>query len=182
MANIVADNVGVKRPSGSNVPTSTSYPSLSQASTPKYAYSLKVGVLIGDGFQAREVKNTLKFLEDQGVFLVIVSSHLGSITGDDGSKLKVDETFLTTSPYLLDSLYVVGGRSSNQDDFSYELQDYINVAYRHYKPIGVASSGEAYIHSSKQNNLAGVVFAKDNPNFSKDFLAAIAEQRFWDRT
>lgn len=182
MANIVADNVGVNQPSGTNVPVSTSYPSLSQASTPKYAYSLKVGVLLGNGFNTNEVKNTLKVLEEYGVFVVIVSSHLGTVTGNDGTKLKVDETFLTTSPYLLDSLYVVGGSSNIQDLFNYELHDYVNVAYKHYKPIGIATNGEAYLQTSNQNNLAGVVFAQNNPNFSKDFVAAIAHQRFWDRT
>lgn len=33
MASIVADNIGVNRPSGSNVSVSTSYPSLSQSNT-----------------------------------------------------------------------------------------------------------------------------------------------------
>ncbi len=181
MATIVADSVGVNRPSGTNVPTSTSYPSLSQTSTPKYAYSLKVGVLIGNGFNANEVTNTLKALEQYGVFVVIVSNHLGTVTGDDGTKLQADETFLTTSPYLLDSLYVVGGSSKNQEHFNYELKEYINVAYRHYKPIGVASTGASYFQTTENNNLAGVVFAAKDPDFERNFVTAIAHQRFWDR-
>src|SRR5699024_5546142 len=43
MAHFIADNVGVKRPSGTNVPVSTSYPSLSILNTPYYAYTQKVG-------------------------------------------------------------------------------------------------------------------------------------------
>lgn len=182
MASIVADNVGVNRPSGNNVPVSTSYPSLSQASTPKYAYSLKVGVLIGDEFNGNEVNNVLKALEEAGVFVVIVSDTLGTVTGNDGSTLKVDETFLTTSPYLLDSFYVVGGNAKNEGKFAYDIQDYVSVAYKHYKPIGVASNGQSYLHPSEENNLEGVVFANNNPNFNEDFISAIAHQRFWDRT
>ncbi|WP_200805806.1 catalase [Edaphobacillus lindanitolerans] len=181
MADIVADNVGVSRPDGTNVPVSTSYPSLSQAGTPKYAYSLKVGVLVGNGFNADEVAGTIKALEEHGVFVVVVSDKLGTVLGDNGMKLTVNETFLTTNPYLLDSLYVVGGSSSNQNQFNYEVKDYIRVAYNHYKPIGIAEAGRAYLEASNENNLAGVVFASNNPDFAKEFVAAIAHQRFWDR-
>ncbi|MDS9473188.1 catalase [Sporosarcina pasteurii] len=181
MATIVADNIGVNRPTGDHVPVSTSYPSLSQASTPKYAYSLKVGVLVGDGFNGSEVTNTLNTLKKYGVFVVIVGATLGTVTGDDGTKLKVDETFLTTSPYLLDSIYVVGGSAKNMERFNSDIMNYINVAYKHYKPIGVGSNGQSHIHATDRNNLAGVVFAKDNPNFGEDFVAAIGQMRFWDR-
>src|SRR5699024_8310015 len=62
MANIIADNIGVERPSGSQVPVSTSYPSLSQYNTPSYAYTQKVGVLIGNGFNGNDVSNVLNYL------------------------------------------------------------------------------------------------------------------------
>ena len=111
MASIVADNIGVNRPSGSNVPVSTRYSSLSQASTPKYAYTQKAGVLIGDGFNGNEVTHVLNHLQQCGVFVEIISERLGTVSGSDGTTLKVDKTFLTSSPYLVDSLYVVGGSS-----------------------------------------------------------------------
>ncbi|WP_047986411.1 catalase [Ornithinibacillus californiensis] len=181
LATIVAENIGVKPPSGSHVPISTSYPSLSQYSTPSYAATQKVGVLIGEGFNGGEVKQVLNFLQQNGVFIEIVSERLGMISGSDGSKLKVDQTFLTASPYLYDTLYIVGGISKNQDVFNANITDYIQVAYKNYKPIGVAASGQSLLQPSSKNNLAGVVYAANNPNFGKDFLAAIAQQRFWNR-
>lgn len=181
LANIIADNLGVKRPSGTNVPVSTSYPSLSQANTPKYAYTQKVGVLIGDGFNSNEVNNVLNTLERYGVFVVIISETLGTVTGSDGSELKVDETFLTSSPYLVDSLYVVGGSANNQRKFNADVTEFVHVAYGHYKPIGVATTGESFIQSSAGNNLAGVVFSANNANFGEDFVSAIAQMRFWNR-
>ncbi|GGN53447.1 catalase [Oceanobacillus indicireducens] len=181
LANIIADNLGVNRPSGTNVPVSTSYPSLSQANTPKYAYTQKVGVLIGDGFNSNEVNNVLNTLERYGVFVVIISETLGTVTGSDGSELKVDETFLTSSPYLVDSLYVVGGSANNQRKFNADVTEFVHVAYGHYKPIGVATTGERFIQSSAGNNLAGVVFAANNANFGEDFVSAIAQMRFWNR-
>lgn len=181
MASTVADNIGVDRPSGSNLPISTSYSSLSQASTPKYAYSLKVGILIGDGFNSNEVIRTIQVLQEYGVFVVIVSETLGAVTGADGTTLDVDETFLTTSPYLLDALYVVGGTFKNQEKLHQDMMNYVQNAYTHYKPIGVASSGRSFIQTIDENNLAGVVFANNDPNFGEEFVSAIAEQRFWNR-
>lgn len=182
LAYIVADNIGVDRPKGTHVPVSTRYPSLSQANTPRYAYTQTVGVLIGNGFNGQEVTNVLNFLQKNGVFINIVSETLGTVTGADGAQLKVDKTFLTTSPYLVDSLYVVGGQSKNEAKFHQDITDFVNTAYKHYKPIGVATTGQSFIQPSKSNNLAGVVFAANNPNFGKDFVSAIATQRFWNRT
>ncbi|WP_062106272.1 catalase [Bacillus niameyensis] len=181
LAYIVADNIGVARPSGTHVPVSASYPSLSQYSTPRSAYTQKVGVLIGNGFNGNEVTNVLNVLQQSGVFVVIISETLGSVTASDGTKLKIDETFITTSPYLVDALYVVGGNSRNEMKFRSDVTEYVNEAYKHFKPIGVASTGQPFIQPSENNNLAGVVFSNNNPNFGEDFVSAIAQQRFWDR-
>ena len=182
LASIIADNIGVMRPSGTHVPVSTSYPTLSQATTPKYAATQKVGVLIGNGFNGQEVTNALNFLQKNGVFIEIISEKLGTVTGVDGTVIKVDKTFITASPYLVDSIYVVGGNTSYQAKFELDVIDFVHNAYRHYKPIGIASTGQGYIQASENNNLAGVVFAANNPNFEKEFVTAIAQHRFWDRS
>ncbi|MFS0646205.1 catalase [Siminovitchia sp. 179-K 8D1 HS] len=181
MACIVADNIGVDRPSGTHVPVSTSYPSLSQYNTPKYAYTQKVGVLIGNGFNGNEVTNALKELEKYGVFVVIISETLGTVTGADGKKLKVDETFLTTSPYLLDSLYVVGGSPKTKAEFRSNIKKFIRVAYEHYKPIGVATTAEPYFQALGIGTSPGVIYTANNPDFGNEFVSAIAQQRFWNR-
>lgn len=181
MACTIADNVGVQHPEGTNVPVSTSYPSLSIANTHSYAYSQKVGVLIGNGFNGKEVAYVLDTLKQNGVVVDIVSETQGMVTGADGTEIEVDDSFITMSPYLLDALYVVGGKTQNQANFNQQVAYFVNVAYRHYKPIGVATMGESYIQTSKTNNLAGVIFAANNPNFGKDFVSAIAQQRFWNR-
>lgn len=182
LACIIADNIGVRQPSGTNVPVDTVYPSLSQANTPKYPYTQKVGVLIGDGFNGQEVMQVLNFLESNGVFIDIISERLGNVTGTDGTQIKVNQTFITGSPYLVDALYVVGGTSKYPAKFMQDVSDFVHNAYKHYKPIGVGTSGQSFIQQSQNNNLEGVVFAANNPNFNQDFLNAITQQRFWSRT
>ncbi|TRM12595.1 catalase [Lentibacillus cibarius] len=181
MATVIADNIDVNPPSGGNVPVSASSPALNMENTPHYAYTQKVAVLIGNGFDGREVCSVLDTLRHCGVFVDIISEKLGTITGADGAKLEANKIFTSTYPVLFDSLYVVGGRSEGEAKFEQNIMHFVNEAYRHYKPIGVATTGQRYIQASKDNNLAGVVFAANNPNFGDDFVSAIAQQRFWHR-
>src|SRR5699024_2107818 len=182
MATAIAENIGVSPPKGSHVPVTASSPALSTANTAFYAYTQKVGVLIDDGFNGEEVRSTLDYLHHWGVFIEIISEKLGTVTGADGTKIEVGETFTATYPVLYDSLYVVGGRPDYEAKFAQDVMHFVNMAYKHYKPIGVATTGQGYIPTSKKNNLAGVVFAASNPNFDEEFVSAIAQQRFWDRT
>ncbi|WP_425435900.1 catalase [Oceanobacillus senegalensis] len=182
LATVLAEKLGVNPPKGSHVPVEASYPSLSQLNTPHVATTQKVGVLIGNGFNGREVKNMLNTFKQKGVFMDVISEHLGFVTGSDGTKIEVNETFLTKYPVLYDSLYVVGGKAQNQARFMQDVQEFVFKAYKHFKPIGVATTGQSFILTSKDNNLAGVVFAENNPNFEQDFITAIGKQRFWNRT
>lgn len=182
MATIIAENVGVKPPTGQHVPVTASSPAVSQANTPHYPHTLKVGVLMANGFNGSEVKRVLDTLEQNGVFIKIVSDKLGTLTGADGTTIKVDETFVSTHNVLYDALYIVGGRTLNQAAFDIHVANFISGAYKHYKPIGVATHAQSYIQASENNNLAGVVFAVNNPNFGEEFVSAIATRRFWNRT
>ncbi len=182
LATVIADAVGVNRPEGQQVNVSASSPALSQASTPRYPNTLKVGVLIGNGFNGREVKAVVKTLMNHGVAVDIIGEHLGSLTGADGMKVMLNETLVTTSPVLFDSLYVVGGKAKNQAKFEKEIEEFINEAYRHYKPIGIASTGEAIFKKSDAKPGPGIVIASaSGADFPMDFIQAITQQRFWDR-
>jgi catalase len=181
LANTVADYIGVERPKGTHVQVSTNYPSLSQSNTPPSAYTQRVGVLISNGFDGKEVSEVLNVLEENGAFVDMVSDKLGTVTGTDGTKLKVNLTFIASSPYLFDSLYVVGGESNHQTIFNENVSEFVYVAYKHFKPIGIASTGESYLQKSEKINPEGVVFASGNQNFGNEFINAVAQQRFWNR-
>lgn len=181
MACIIADNIGIERPKGTNVPVTESSPAISMANTPHYANTQKVGVLIGNGFDGREVRQVLSTLRRNGVFVEIVSQKLGTASGDDGTQLEVDGTFKNKYSVEYDSLYIVGGRAENQMKFNQDIMEFFYDAYKHLKPIGIATTGRQYIKESSNNNFDGVVFATNNPNFANDFVSAIAKQRFWNR-
>ena len=78
MATTIADGVGVNRPTGEQVNGNASSPALSQANTTRVPYTLKVGVLIGNGFNGAEVEATVKTLRKYGVTVDIVGEKLGT--------------------------------------------------------------------------------------------------------
>lgn len=181
MANKIADNLGVNRPTGKQSQVTSSSPALSQENTIKVPQTLKVAVLIGNDFNLPEVEMTIKTLRQYGVDYTIVSEKLGTIRSSDGQKVRVNEPFLTTAPVLFDSLYVVGGTATNQAKLNSDIIDFINEAYKHYKPIGIATSGVPYFNASNAKAGPGIAFASSNPEFRKEFVNIIAQQRFWNR-
>ncbi|MFJ7950907.1 catalase [Lysinibacillus sp. NPDC096418] len=181
MATIIASNVGVNKPVGEQINVTLSSPALSQANTVKLPQTLKVGVLIGDGFDGTEVNNVLKVLTKYGVRYSIIAERLGAIKSKDGVQLTATETYQTTDSVLFDALYVVGVKADNQAKFNQDIQIYINQAFRHYKPIGVATTGVPFFSASNAKLGPGIVIATGNADFGKKFVDAIAKQRFWDR-
>lgn len=180
MAKAIAKNIGVKTPEASHVPIENSVPSLSMQHTIFTAKTQKIGVLIGDNFDDDEVTNVLDKLLKEEVTIEIINDKLGSIKGKNGKEIEVDKTFLTTHPTLFDSLYIVGGQTDDQNKFDDQIHDFSSSAYKHYKPIGVASTGQAYNPAPKKG-VDGVIVANGNSDFAEDFAAAIAKHRFWNR-
>ncbi|NLP18911.1 MAG: catalase [Firmicutes bacterium] len=176
----IAEHVGVNPPRGSHVNVTAKSPVISEANTIYSPATQKVGILVGDGFDGPEVKKVIDALNQNLVFFDVISERLGPIVGTDNTELEANKLFITTSPVLYDSLYIVGGNARDQSKFSLEIMSFLNLAYKHYKPIGISKGAESYME--KTGNLAGVIFAQDSPNFADEFLAAIAKQRFWERT
>lgn len=179
MASQIAKDIGVDPPSGTQVDNTESSPVLSMTNSICSAKTRKVAVIIADGFEDVEVKSVLDAFDQNQVFYEIISDKLGTLTGTNGATLEVNKTFITVHPVLFDSYYIVGGSTDNQMKFDKCVMEFIHLAYKHYKPIGIASTANSYIESIK--SLSGVVLSTDSSNFIDEFIAAIAKGRFWDR-
>lgn len=182
LATIVADAVGVEAPDVDEVSeVKQASPALSQESTPKLAKTRKIGVLIGNGFIGEEVKRTINALLEEGVVVDIISEKLGHLRGDNELGVEVDETFLTVHLVLYDGLYIVGGEVGNQKKFENDIVNFINEAYEHYKPIGIATTGKSLFEKSNGQTGPGIVSNSETSNFDKLFIEATAVHRHWDR-
>ncbi len=181
LAATLAQMCGAGQPSGNQVAESRSSPALSMANTVYSAMTQRVGVLIANGFDDQEVKATLDALEQGGAFVHVISDRLGPLTGSGGMAIEPDETFTTAHPVLFDAYYIVGGTSEQQKAFDAYVAEYFRQAYKYFKPIGVASTAQAYLQLSEHNEPHGVLNARDGADFPQHFAAAVAKQRFWDR-
>ncbi len=178
MATQIAENVGVNPPKTKQVKTEQSYPSLSQLNSPHSPMTQKVGVLVGNGFNGKELKKTFDTLSKNGVIIEVISEKLSPVKGNDGSELVPDKSFLTSHPALYDAIYVVGGTSGNQMMFDQHIHDFVRMQFMHLKPIGVATGQEDFI---SKKDAPGIVSAADNADFPTQFVDAITKKRFWDR-
>ena len=110
MAAQIADSVDAN-PQRNPVNTTASSPVLSEANTIYSPATLKVGILIGDGYDSQEVNAVMEALKQNGVFFDVISEKLGQVTGSDNTKIEVNKAFIATSPVLCDAYYVVGGNA-----------------------------------------------------------------------
>lgn len=181
-AGMLAENIGVEPSQNTHVENEKSYPSLSQLNSPHSVMTQKVAVLIGNGFDGEEVQGTLEAFAQNGVVYELIGEKLGAVSCSKGNEFEIDKSFLTVHPVLYDAIYVVGGNAQNQLLFDQHVSDFVRMQYMHMKPIGDAAGGVQYLLNTEDNNMDGVVVAEENADFANQFINAIAQKRFWDRT
>ncbi|MDW0115017.1 catalase [Sporosarcina saromensis] len=182
LATAVAEAVGAEFPTDveESQVTETS-PALSQLTTAKLPNTRKVAVLIGKGFDGEEVESVVNACVEAGMTVDVVSDKFGVVYGKNDLAVEVDETFLTVHSTLYDAIYVVGGEADNMKKFTMDTVEFINEAYKHYKPIAVASTGKTFFEASDAEEGPGVIIGEDSSKFGKAFVDAVAAHRHWDR-
>jgi catalase len=198
LAKQIAVGIGVPAPTKPvNQNHGQSSAALSQESLAvKTAKGRKVAVLAADGVDAEQVMAFKQALTEAGAQVQIVSKYLSPIKGKAGQELPVDKTFLTGASVMFDAVYVPGGAESiaalkvNNDAIQF-----IDEAFRHYKPIAATGEGVELLKESKIQGVMfseralqdeqGVITAKATSDLSKaatSFVEAVAQHRFWTRT
>ncbi len=181
LARAFAKEIGAKPPKSGGSTITKSSPALSQENTPKAAHTRRVAVIITNGFNGRDIKYVLEAMKANGMQPEIISETLGKVTGNDGTILEVDHTFLTTDSVLFDAVYIVRGSSESQR-FNRQVADFVYEAFNHYKPIGATHDGKGWLETEEMSQSVGVVMADDLERFVAEFVQAVAAHRHWQRT
>ncbi|MDD4347020.1 MAG: catalase [Desulfitobacteriaceae bacterium] len=180
LATKVAENIGVNPPQNQTEPKLTKVsPALSQENTIKKLDTLKIAVILADGFQGNIIE-TLALLRSKKLDIEIISDKLGMVKGTDNRELEVQHTFLTVSSVLFDAVLAVGGSNLNQK-FDQDATNFVKEAFMHYKPIGAIYAGEKWLQENNLTNGIGVVVNSNNRKFTGQFLDSISAHRHWDR-
>lgn len=207
LAKAVASWIGVAEPdadmqtaqtttfNGKAVETS---PALSMEQPPTGSIaSRKVAILVADGVNEADVTAVKTALIAQGAVCDVIAKMLGSVTGATGGKVAVDKSAITVDSVMYDAVFVPGGaKNAAALKTMPKALYFIAEAYGHYKPIAAAGDG---VDVLKQANLLAVNFSTGTDgavtdlgvvssageagggDFTKQFIAAIAQHRFWDR-
>jgi catalase len=179
LAATFAEAIGAEPPAGKESEVTKSSPALSQLNTKKNPSTRKVGVIVGNEINGKEVSTVLKALKAKGIQAEVISDKLGKPMASDGTELEVMHTFLTASSVLFDAIYLAGG--STDAKFKKNALHFINEAYAHYKPIGATHEGALLLKEAELMDDTGVVSSDDTNDFAERFTDAISAHRHWDR-
>ncbi|WP_342536565.1 catalase [Sporosarcina sp. FSL K6-3508] len=178
----VAQAVGVNAPKNAEQSdVRKASPALSQENKAKLPDTRKVAVLIADQFDETILEPIIKTSLDAGMSIHIISEKFGTLTGKGGSTVVVDETFLTVHSVLYDALYVAGGQAQQQNKFEKDVADFVNEAYMHYKPIGIAPTAKALFEKTQAKPGPGILLDLTVSGDGKQWVNTVAEHRFWNR-
>ncbi|WP_270180013.1 catalase [Alkalihalobacillus sp. CinArs1] len=180
LATSVAQNIGAEAPREGGSDVTKASPALSQINTKFEPDTRKVGVIVDDGFNGKELIAVLDELKEQGIMPELISDKLGVKKGNDGAEAEIDHTFLTSESVLFDAIYAVGGDNENKA-FYQKANYFINEAFSHFKPIGGTHEGAKWLENNNMRGSAGVVVGDNPEDFAKEFANAVAKHRHWDR-
>ena len=150
-------------------------PALSQENTVKKPDTLKLAVLVSSEADMTEVGNIIKPLEANGIYINIISEKLGYLELD--KKREIVESFSTADMVLFDALYLAG-MNDLDNKFKADVQQFLDDAFTHFKPIIVASDSEDFISKERLEEPGLIKVASFE---EKDILDGITMMRYWER-
>ena len=168
-------------------------PALSMANLKKNTIQTRmVAVLAADGVDDAEMNKMLNALVKEGAKYKIIAPKLGTITGTSGKKIKVDESFLIATSVVYDAVYIPGGEVSvNALIQEADALHFAEEAYKHCKPLAAGQSARDFLQYTYIGNKMeeenydaaadGVIIGSGKNTFSKLFIDAIKQHRFWER-
>ncbi|WP_044198121.1 catalase [Dyadobacter tibetensis] len=162
--------------------------------------SRQIAILAADGVDLPSLEALKTYLEKVGAVCKIVAPRLGFIKGANSGEMEIDMSLLTGASVLFDAVYVAGGKQSVAAlKKEADAIRFVNEAYRHCKAIAIAGDATAFMEETCIKG-TGVVSPENTKNLAAqgvfvmpigdstvgmepvDFVQAIAQHRFWNRT
>lgn len=149
----------------------------------------KIAFLCADGVNDDSLNSMIKALEKEGGLPQIIAPHSGYIKTSKGTDVKVTHGYNTSGSVLFDAIFVPSGESIETLKMEADAVKFLNEAYKHCKPIALDGNGVelaefTYFSDRMKANMESqgiVVGEKPSSAFSKRFIKAIGEHRFWNR-
>ena len=158
-----------------------------------------IAALVAPGVAGRELIAVRKALEADGAKVEIIAPALGTVATSDGTSLEATKSLLTVKSVLFDAVLVPGGAESVETlAADPDARDFVDEAYKHFKPIGALGDGVELLRAAgideemlgspeRRNGKAGGRFGvvlgggSDARGFVEPFREAVAQHRHWGR-
>ena len=150
--------------------------------------SRKVAIICSNGVSEAAVLNMKSALLKEDAKGFIVAPHLGSVVTDADGAVAADYSLLTASSVLFDAVYIPHGLGLDLLAENDDVNEFINDAYKHCKVIGADGEATKILSAAPfvakiTNNDDGLILSSEpgTQSFALDFIAAMAQHRFWER-
>ena len=141
----------------------------------------KVAFLVDNGVSKKSVDQLKKALEKEGAQAVLISSKVGELTYEEGSKEKISHSYLTDPSVCYDAVFTPSGKSIESLKLNSDYYEFINDSYRHCKILAFAKGAGSLMDNSFVKLDRGVILEDENENWIADFIQVMKLHRIWDR-
>jgi len=156
----------------------------------------KIAFLVANGVDAPALRRLVLDMTASGATCKLVGAQLGNVSTVSGKQLMVDHTFSTMPSVMFDAVVISGGTESTESLCRLgDAVHFVLEAYKHCKTICAINEGHQLLSTlgfinEKNTELISVptpgVLLADvrkvlDGQVSRDFQAAIALHRHWDR-
>ncbi|TCJ03010.1 catalase [Cytobacillus praedii] len=173
LAQEVADNIGVPLPKENlEIKSEKISPALSMANTIYKPDSKSVAIVLNGKPNLPLLSEWVQTLANHRLNYSIVDKKVSRF--DDS--LKVTDTYDTTDPSLFDAVLVI----SNESLIQTPVLEFIETAFKHYKPLALALRDPHALDSSRIKVEGEGVFNLSDSTI-ESFIKGIAQGRFWNR-
>lgn len=172
-------------------------PALSMAPRPGTGIKTRrIAILLADGVENITLKRIQQDLTEAGAICKLVAPHLGTVSTVSGRQLSVDHTLSSMPSVMFDAVLIPGGSASTGTLCELgEAVHFVLEAYKHCKAICAVNEGvdllktlgfgQAQNPDQISEPTPGVLIADVRKvldgQVSRDFIAAIALHRHWER-
>lgn len=187
LAAAVAANLGLPAPTAGTVQvkgaTPAQSPALSQMNHPGSVgiKGRKIALLVADGVDGAQVDRLVKAFEAESARILVVGPTSASVTTAQGQALPVDASMEGMPSVMVDGLWVPAGKAALEALGKSGLaKHYLLEAYKHLKPMGLASDGKGLLDALGLKEDAGLLLGDDQAAVDA-FVKALEQHRVWAR-
>ncbi|WP_337159329.1 catalase HPII [Pseudomonas putida] len=187
LAAAVAANLGLPAPKAGTVQVKgakpVQSPALSQMNHPGSVgiKGRKIALLVADGVEGASVDRLVKAFEAQSARILVLGPTSAPVKTAEGKALAVDASMEGMPSVMVDGLWVPAGKAALEAlGQSGVAKHYLLEAYKHLKPMGLASEGKALLGTLGLKEDAGLLLGDDQQAVDA-FVKALEQHRVWAR-